>query len=399
MRNGENMPLISIITPVYNKEKYVSKAIESVLNQSFAAFEYIIVDDGSTDHSPAIVDAYRKKDDRIKVIHQENQWIYASFNNGIKEASGDYIYILNADDRLREHALKQMAEKVLELKPDVIWTKVLSHKADGNQNILEYDYARLDGRVQKDSYQKNKIEFQKAWIFLNRSLLALNQANLYKRELMLKHPFRNDVYGADTLFNISIANDISSSYVLSEPIYDFYQYTDLQNESTGKYYEYEHRMFNDFYTEQKKLLETWGDETGEFREYISHERLYNFSQELRNYKYCNTLTTDEKLGKILEDINDNILYESAQNIDAFPELERRLLFGIKSIIEREGIRESSKFSYLNDLLKVYKEQQILIRKTSDILGKKENIHKIGSCFKKILCEGEIGTYIKYFYGN
>lgn len=393
------MPLISVITPVYNKEKYIANAIQSVLNQSFHEFEYIIVDDGSTDSSPAIVDEYAKKDNRIKVIHQQNQWIYASFNNGIREASGKYIYILNADDRLRENALELMAQKVHERKPDVIWTKVLSHKADENQNILEYDYAHLDERVSESSYQKDKQAFQQAWIFLNTSLLALNQANLYKRELMLKHPFRNDVYGADTLFNISIADDISSSYVLKEPVYDFFQYSNQENESAGKYYEYEHSMFNDFYTEQKKLLKAWGDETGNFLEYISHERLYNFSEELRNYKYCNTLTTDEKLQKILADMEDHVLCECAQNINALPELERRLLFGVKSIIDREGISETSAFAYLNDLIQIFDKQQVIIKSTKEILSRNQNIHKIGSCFERILCEGEIGQYITYFYGK
>lgn len=393
------MPLISVITPVYNKEKYIANAIQSVLNQSFHEFEYIIVDDGSTDSSPAIVDEYAKKDNRIKVIHQQNQWIYASFNNGIREASGKYIYILNADDRLRENALELMAQKVHERKPDVIWTKVLSHKADENQNILEYDYAHLDERVSESSYQKDKQAFQQAWIFLNTSLLALNQANLYKRELMLKHPFRNDVYGADTLFNISIADDISSSYVLKEPVYDFFQYSNQENESAGKYYEYEHSMFNDFYTEQKKLLKAWGDETGNFLEYISHERLYNFSEELRNYKYCNTLTTDGKLQKILADMEDHVLCECAQNINALPELERRLLFGVKSIIDREGISETSAFAYLNDLIQIFDKQQVIIKSTKEILSSNQNIHKIGSCFERILCEGEIGQYITYFYGK
>lgn len=393
------MPLISVITPVYNKEKYIANAIQSVLNQSFHEFEYIIVDDGSTDSSPAIVDEYAKKDNRIKVIHQQNQWIYASFNNGIREASGKYIYILNADDKLRENALELMAQKVHERKPDVIWTKVLSHKADENQNILEYDYAHLDERVSESSYQKDKQAFQQAWIFLNTSLLALNQANLYKRELMLKHPFRNDVYGADTLFNISIADDISSSYVLKEPVYDFFQYSNQENESAGKYYEYEHSMFNDFYTEQKKLLKAWGDETGNFLEYISHERLYNFSEELRNYKYCNTLTTDEKLQKILADMEDHVLCECAQNINALPELERRLLFGVKSIIDREAISETSAFAYLNDLIQIFDKQQVIIKSTKEILSRNQNIHKIGSCFERILCEGEIGQYITYFYGK
>lgn len=392
------MPLISIITPVYNKEKYVANAIESVLSQSFDAFEYIIIDDGSTDASPVIVDEYAKKDKRIKVIHQQNQWIYASFNNGIREASGEYIYILNADDRLRENALELMAQIVHERKPDVIWTKVLSHKVDANQNILEYDYAHLDERVSQSSYQKNRGEFRKSWLFLNQSLLTLNQANLYKRELMLMHPFRNDVYGADTLFNISIADDISTSYVLREPVYDFFQYSNFENESAGKFYDYEHSMFNDFYTEQKKLLDTWGDENGEFLEYISHERLYNFSQELRNYNYCTTLTTEEKIKKILEDMEDRILYECAENIQGLPELERRLLFGVKNVIEKEGLDETSEFSYLSNLIQIFQQQQILIRDTREILVKHENKYKIGSCFEKILCEGEIGRYINYFYG-
>lgn len=98
-------------------------------------------------------------------------------------------------------------------------------------------------------------------------------------------------------------------------------------------------------------------------------------------------------------MKDNILYECAQNIGGLPELERRLLFGAKSIIDREGIRETSQFAYLNDLLKIFEAQQILIKKTNNILMKRENSYKIGSCFEKILCEGEIGKYIKFFYGN
>lgn len=393
------MPLISVITPVYNKEKYVANAIQSVLNQTFHDFEYIIVDDGSTDHSPDIVDEFARKDKRIKVIHQQNQWIYASFNNGIREASGEYIYILNADDRLRENALELMAQKARELKPDVIWTKVLSHRADENQNILEHDYAQLDNLVPESSYQENKEAFQKSWFFLNTSLLALNQANLYRRELMLKHPFRNDVYGADTLFNISIADDISSSYVLSDPVYDFFEYSNYENASAGKYHDYEHKMFNDIYIEHKKLLEKWGSTNAKFLDYISHERLYNFSEELRNYKYCNTLTTDEKLQKILADMEDHVLCECAQNIDALPELERRLLFGVKCIIDREGISETSEFAYLNDLIQIFDKQQVIIKSTKEILSRDQNIHKIGSCFERILCEGEIGQYITYFYGK
>lgn len=393
------MPLISVITPVYNKEKYVSNAIESVLKQSYEDFEYIIIDDGSTDRSSAIVDEYAKKDKRIKVFHQENQWIFASYNNGVKKASGEYVYIINADDRLRKDALKLMAEKVNQYNPDVIWTKVLSHKADIEQNILEYDYAHLDDRVFEDSYQKNRGEFKKAWLFLNESLLTLNQVNLYKKELLLKHPFRNDVYGADTLINIAIADDISSSYVLSEAVYDFFEYSDFQNASAGKYYDYEHRMFNDMYLEHKKLLEKWGEADKKLWNYIFQKRLRDFSVELKHYEYCKTLTTDEKIQKILDDLDDHIVYECAQYLDAFPELERRLLFGIKSIIDREGIDEKSRFYYLHELLDVFETQQSIIKNIRGIIDKGENKYNIGHYFADLLCKGEVGRYLKFFYGK
>ena len=92
--------MFSIIMPVYNNEIYFPLAVASILQQDYTDFELIIVDDGSTDGTPELADAFAASDRRIRVIHQKNQWIYASFNNGIRQASGDYIYIVNSDDRL-----------------------------------------------------------------------------------------------------------------------------------------------------------------------------------------------------------------------------------------------------------------------------------------------------------
>lgn len=390
------MELISIITPVYNKEKYISHAIESVLNQSYSDFEYIIVDDGSTDASATIVDEYAKRDKRIRVIHQKNQWIYASFNNGIREATGKYIYILNADDKLRAGALELIAKKAIEYEPDVIWTKVLSHKADTNQNIIEYDYAHLDEKVLEDSYQNCREEIRKKWLFLSQSLLNLNQANLYKRDLMLKHPFRNDVYGADTLFNVSIADDINSSYILSTPVYDFFEYINLENASTGKYYDYEHRMFNELYIEQRKLVEKWNLQKDDYYIYVMRRRLISFSTELNNYLFCRTLNADEKICKILNDANDEIMTEVANNLNALPELERRLLFGINKIIELDGMDDVSKYNFLKKLLNLMEVQKEVIEEARSIVDDENNLFHIGKCFQTILREDEITRYIKYY---
>jgi glycosyltransferase involved in cell wall biosynthesis len=90
--------LVSIITPVYNAGKFVNSTIESVLSQTYANWEMLLVNDGSRDNSAAIISEYVKKDNRIKLYSQENAGSAAARNNGIKRAEGQYIALLDADD-------------------------------------------------------------------------------------------------------------------------------------------------------------------------------------------------------------------------------------------------------------------------------------------------------------
>lgn len=91
-------PEISIIVPVYNVENYINGCIDSILNQEFKNFELILVNDGSTDKSGLICDEYEKKDDRVKVIHQEYKGVSAARNVGINNAKGHYIGFVDSDD-------------------------------------------------------------------------------------------------------------------------------------------------------------------------------------------------------------------------------------------------------------------------------------------------------------
>ena len=242
------MPLFSIITTVYNNEQYIVNAVESVIGQDFTDYEYIIVDDGSTDGTPQIIDSIAERHEKVHVIHQKNQWIYAGFNNGIKAAQGDYVYILNSDDRLRDGSLRKMAQIVEEYEPDVIWTKVLLHRCDREQHITEFDCYGADQKVKKDLLYGSGWEFRKGWLFLTETGLNQNQANLYRRSLMQKHPFRNDVYGADILFNISIADEVRTAFVMKDAVYDFMIYdSGFMNVSVNKYYSYIHEMYNEIY--------------------------------------------------------------------------------------------------------------------------------------------------------
>lgn len=346
------MPLFSIITPVYNNEKYITKAVESVSQQEFKDYEYIIVDDGSTDNTPQIVDKIAEEDERIRVMHQKNQWIYASFNNGIKEATGKYIYILNSDDRMREGMLAKMAKIVKQHEPDVIWTKVLVHRCDEEQRIIEYDYENLDQRVREDVFLSNADEVRKAWFTLTLQNLNHNQANLYKRELMLKHPFRNDVYAADTLFNISIANDINTAFVMKEAVYDFMVYNlPHMNASVGKYYPYLHRMFNDMYVGSTSLYKAWNLYNDDIKEFWAKRRMGELTDEL--YTMCHPhcpLATEEKVIAALAFYEDDVIRECALQTDRQEELESRVLSGLRLILSQEPLESTSKYYFLYELL-------------------------------------------------
>lgn len=90
--------LVSIITPIYNGEKYIGETIESVLKQTYSTWEMIIVDDGSKDNSADVVNNYIKYDSRIQLIQQLNAGSASARNNGIRRATGQYIILLDADD-------------------------------------------------------------------------------------------------------------------------------------------------------------------------------------------------------------------------------------------------------------------------------------------------------------
>jgi len=91
-------PLISVIMPVYNAEKYLDEAIQSILNQTYKDFEFIIINDGSKDKSLEIIEKYKNEDERILLISRENKGLVESLNEGIEKSKGKYIARMDSDD-------------------------------------------------------------------------------------------------------------------------------------------------------------------------------------------------------------------------------------------------------------------------------------------------------------
>lgn len=127
------MPLVSVIMPSYNHEKFISIAIGSVLNQTFTDFELIIIDDASKDRSKEIIKVYQERENRIHAIfHDENKGIAKTMNEGIEEAGGKFIASIASDDVWVKDKLKKQL-KTLEKNEDlVVWSEGLIIDAQGN---------------------------------------------------------------------------------------------------------------------------------------------------------------------------------------------------------------------------------------------------------------------------
>jgi glycosyltransferase involved in cell wall biosynthesis len=383
----------SIIMPVYNNEKYFPLAVKSIEKQDYDNYELIIVDDGSTDRTPQIADALAEKNPHIKVVHQENQWIYNSFNNGIALAKGEYIYILNSDDQLMPGTFQLFETKVKEYHPDIIWTKVLQHVCDEKQNIIIYDKFNSNQRVVKECFYSSKTEVEKAWPFFISSGLAQNQANLYRREIMQSHLFRNDVYGADTLYNISIADEITSALVLSEPVYSYYIYgNNTMNVSAGKYYTYSHDMYNEIYLQYQALFQKWRLAPEDSLTAIQKRRMIALTTELRELQAFNCpFSIGEKLQFALCGCVDDVIKECVLEGHREEELESRILSGIRELLIQETIDTDNKMYFVYELLESllrYEKDEEDFRRIERAINHPLNPLHIGRIFYEKLIHGK-----------
>lgn len=103
----EAQPLITVIVPVYNVEKYLRRCLDSIIRQTYQNLEILCIDDGSIDNSGEICEQYAARDARIKVIHQENQGLSTARNRGLDAAEGEYIAFVDSDDYILEDMYKR----------------------------------------------------------------------------------------------------------------------------------------------------------------------------------------------------------------------------------------------------------------------------------------------------
>lgn len=131
-------PIVSVVIPVYNVEKYLAKCIESVQNQTLENIEIVLVDDGSTDKSGAICDEYALKDERIVVIHQRNGGLAHARNTGIELARGEYIGFIDSDDWIDITMYEELVNEFAKKDIDVVCSGIKLVGSTGDIKEIEY---------------------------------------------------------------------------------------------------------------------------------------------------------------------------------------------------------------------------------------------------------------------
>ena len=138
MNNASTTPLVTIITPAYNQGRYLAETIESVLSQDYPAVEYIVIDDGSTDTTPEVIERYAG---RLTAIRQENQGQARTINRGVDLAQGKYVGYLSSDDVLYPQAISRLVD-ALEADPSVVCAFPDANLIDASSQIVKHNVCR-----------------------------------------------------------------------------------------------------------------------------------------------------------------------------------------------------------------------------------------------------------------
>ncbi|WP_052173340.1 glycosyltransferase family 2 protein [Prevotella sp. RM4] len=144
------VPKVSIIMPVYNAEKYLHRAVDSILAQTMREWELICVDDGSTDDSPSILDEYAKSDSRIHVIHKENGGVSMARQTGVDMANGEYSIHFDSDDWADPSMLVDLYDKAKVEDADMVICNYYHNYSDGREILMQQHPTRLNTPDQID---------------------------------------------------------------------------------------------------------------------------------------------------------------------------------------------------------------------------------------------------------
>lgn len=213
-KRQENQPLVSVIMPVYNTEKYVGQAIESVLSQTCPDFELLIVDDGSKDRSMEICEEYRKKDSRIRLFTNDTDMHGpgSARNIGLDYASGEYLYFMDSDDWIDEDLLERVVDYMRQTGADIAQFGVIYERDDGKCSE-QYFWPGKD-LLTKDEIKKDFFYYWKE----NRNSLWIH---LFRREKVKTIRFESIISGEDISYIMDALCNAEKIAYIAKALYHY----------------------------------------------------------------------------------------------------------------------------------------------------------------------------------
>ena len=206
-------PTVSIIVPVYNAEHTIPRCIESILNQEYSDFELLLVNDGSTDGSGAVCDAYAARDARIRVIHKENTGVSDTRNTALTQARGTYLQFLDSDDWITPDATSSLVRAAESAQCDLVvsdFYRVVGERVSQKGDIDD------DGVMTREEYAAHMMENPADFYY------GVLWNKLYRRSIVEAHHLRMDPeisWCEDFMFNLEYIRYAETFRALQVPIY------------------------------------------------------------------------------------------------------------------------------------------------------------------------------------
>ena len=204
---------ISVIIPVYNVEEYLPKTLDSILSQAYSDIEVLLIDDGSTDNSVKICEAYAAKDDRVIVYCQANAGPSRARNNGLDHATGAYILFVDSDDLLSKNALELLVSNMATCSADIAFY--------GSEDF--YDVYSETDLTNPDVYTLDRVDALKR-MFMHEGFGHAPWGKLYKKELWNEIRFPEDIMcGEDYAVLYKVVNRVKKAIYMPDVKYMYRQ--------------------------------------------------------------------------------------------------------------------------------------------------------------------------------
>ncbi len=241
------MPMVSIIVPVYNAGKTLDRCVNSILNQEYRDFELILLDDGSTDSSGALCDAYAGRDERVRVIHKANSGVSDTRNQGIALAKGKYLQFSDSDDWFTPESTKFLVQAASEHNCDMViadFYRVIGERVSQKGNM------EAEGVMNREDYAVRMMQKPADFYY------GVLWNKLYKRSIIEQYHLTMDTsvsWCEDFMFNLEYVRHARTIYALKVPVYYYVKTKDSlvsQGISVKKTIQMKRTVFacyNDFY--------------------------------------------------------------------------------------------------------------------------------------------------------